>query len=76
MSSVAILAHRSVMEGNVPFDIPDFRTEEARAQYENDRLTPCWGTDGSAPNYPSCSHPDYHPTEEQLALYRKDLGIE
>ena len=69
MSSVGILAHRSVMEGNRPFDIPDFRREEDRIKYENDRLTPFWGTDGSAPSYPCCTHPDYCPTKEQMEAY-------
>lgn len=71
MSSVAILAHRSVMNGSMPYDIPDFRTEEARAQYENDRETPFLGADGSAPTIPCCSHPDFKPTEKQVELYRE-----
>jgi predicted dehydrogenase len=69
MSSVAILAHRSMMEGGMPYDIPDFHTEEARAQYENDRLTPFIGPNGEAPTLPCCSHPDYKPSEKQLELY-------
>ena len=68
MSSVAILAHRSVLEGKI-FDIPDFTKEECRKQYENDRATPFVGTDGSRPTVPCCSHPDYAPTEIQLKLY-------
>lgn len=71
MSSVAILAHRSVLEGGAPYDIPDFRTEEARKQYENDRLSPFFGADGSEPTIPCCSHPDYKPTEKQIELYKR-----
>lgn len=71
MSSVAILAHRSAMEGGKPYDIPDFRTEEARRAYEKDDLTPFWGENGEPPTLPCCSHPDYAPTEEQVALYKK-----
>jgi hypothetical protein len=71
MSSVAILSHRSVMNGGMPYDIPDFHTEEARVQYENDRETPFWGADGSAPTIPCCTHPDFKPTEKQVALYRE-----
>lgn len=67
MASVAILGHRSLMERGMPYDIPDFKNEEDRKQYENDTLSPFWGSDGSAPSYPSCSHPDYAPTEEQRA---------
>jgi len=66
MSSTAILAHRSILNGGVPYDIPDFRFEECRKQYENDRETPFYGTDGSKPNIPCCSHPEYSPTEEQI----------
>ena len=73
MSSVAILAHRSVLEGGMPYDIPDFHDEEQRKRYENDRLTPFFGSDGSLPNMPSCSHTDYAPTEKQLALYDADI---
>ena len=73
MSSVAILAHRSVMEGGRVYDLPDFRREEDRVLYENDDLTPFWGDDGSAPTLPCCSHPDYKPTERQMELYLKEL---
>ena len=66
MSSTAILAHRSILNGGIPFDIPDFRLEECRKEYENDRETPFCGTDGSKPNIPCCSKPEYSPTEEQL----------
>ena len=69
MSSVAILAHRSMLEGGMPYDIPDFHTEEARKQYENDRLTPFYSNDGSAPTLPCCSNPEYAPTEEQLIMF-------
>ena len=73
MSSVAILAHRSVIDGGMPYDIPDFHDEEQRKRYENDRLTPFFGSDGSLPNMPSCSQTDYAPTEKQLALYDADI---
>lgn len=67
MSSVAILGHRSILNGGVTYDIPDFHLEECRKQYENDRRTPFFGTDGSKPNIPCSSNPDYSPTEEQIA---------
>ncbi|MBQ2846946.1 MAG: Gfo/Idh/MocA family oxidoreductase [Clostridia bacterium] len=66
MASTAILAHRSILNGGMPYDIPDFRLEECRKEYENDRQTPFCGTDGSKPNIPCCSNPDYSPTEEQI----------
>ena len=70
LSSVAILSHRSIMEGNIPFDVPDFRKEEDRERYRNDTLSPFWLSDGTPPTYPCCSQPDYLPSEEQLENYR------
>lgn len=66
MSSVAILAHRSILNGGKAYDIPDFHSEECRKEYENDRQTPFFGTDGSKPDIPCCSNPDYSPSEEQI----------
>ena len=72
MSSVAILGHRSVMNGGVPYDIPDFRKEEDRVKFENDRLSPFIG-EGGEPSYPCCSRPDYRVNPKQFDLYLKDL---
>ena len=66
MASVAILAHRSILNGGAVYEIPDFRKEEWRKEYENDNQTPFFGTDGSKPNIPCCSNPDYKPTQEQI----------
>ena len=71
MSSVAILAHRSMLEGGKPYAIPDFRTEEARKQYENDRLTTFPKEDGASPDLPCCSVNDFAPTETQLKLFKE-----
>ncbi len=73
MSSVAILAHRSILNGGVTYNIPDFRLEECRKEYENDRQTPFYGTDGSEPNIPCCSNPDYSPTTEQIEKMKEFL---
>lgn len=70
MSSVAILAHRSALEGNRPYDIPDFTKEEDRLLYENDHLTPFLGPNGEAPTLPGSATP-YKATEEQKQLFRK-----
>lgn len=75
MSSVAILSHRSMLEGGMPYDIPDFRTEEARQKYENDRLSPFYGTDGTEPSIPCCSKTDFKPTDTQMKLF-KELVME
>lgn len=55
IASVAILAHRSILNGGIPYDIPDFKKEEDRVKYENDRETPFYGSDGSKPTIPCCS---------------------
>ena len=75
MSSLAILAHRSALENGMPYDIPDFKQEEWRARYENDRLTPFASEDGTAPSLPCCSKTDYKPTDEQIEAYRKQVGL-
>jgi len=56
MASVAILAHRSILNGGVAYDVPDFRKEEDRVKFENDRETPFYGSDGSEPTIPCSSH--------------------
>ncbi len=73
MSSVAILAHRSMLDGGAPYDIPDFRNAEDCKKYENDWLTPFIGSDGTPPSLPCCSNPDYRATESQLKLFRKKV---
>jgi hypothetical protein len=75
MSSVAILSHRSMLEGGKPYDIPDYHNEADRARWENDRATPFWNPESDVPALPVCSHTDYAPTEKQLELYRSVLGI-
>ena len=40
MSSVGILAERSVREDGAPMDVPDFRSESERKKYENDNWDP------------------------------------
>lgn len=68
-ASVAILAHRSILAGGVPMEIPDFHKEEDRVKYENDILSPFPSADGGAPTLPACSHPDFRPSEDQVKRY-------
>jgi predicted dehydrogenase len=76
MSSVGILAHRSMLEGGVTYDIPDFKKEEDRARYENDYLSPFYSC-GNPPTLPCCSHPDFAPPKTQVKLFRKEvMGID
>ena len=76
MASVAILAHRSILDGNRAFDVPDFRKEEDRRKYENDTLTPFYGKNGEAPTLPCCSDVAYKPSAEKLAAYENALKTE
>ncbi len=69
MSSVAILGHRSMLNGGKTYDIPDFHNEECRKEYENDRYSPFYYTDGRMPDIPCCSVTDYKPTQEQIDKY-------
>lgn len=72
MSSCAILAHRSAMEGGVPYVIPDFDCAADCARYADDRATPFYGSDGTPPTIPCCAtNPDYRCSEAQIAGYRK-----
>lgn len=71
MASVAILAHRSLIQGGTPYDVPDFSIEEDRQKYENDTLSPFRGAHGEEPSYPCCSHPDYAPSDKQKENFRK-----
>ena len=52
ISSVAIMAHRSVLNGGIPYEIPDFRNEEDRKKYENDNLSPFYMSNGTPPDIP------------------------
>ena len=74
MSSVAILAHRSVLNGGNAYDIPDFHKEEERVKYENDHQSPFYYSDGRTPNIPCCSHPDYKPDEENFSAFLETIG--
>lgn len=75
MSSVAILSHRSALENGKPYEIPDFDNAADRTLYENDRLTPFVGSDGSQPTMPCCSHREYTRNEKQFELYKKALNL-
>ena len=65
LASVAILAHKSLLERGVPYDIPDFRLEEDRKKYENDYTSPFWYSDGREPTIRCCLDEHYAPSEKQ-----------
>lgn len=66
LASVAILGHRSILNGGIPFDIPDFRNESDRVKFENDNQTPFYYSDGREPNIPCSSHSGYKPSDKQI----------
>ncbi len=74
MASVAILAHRSMLEKGTPYDIPDFRNEEDCKKWENDFISPFCKDDGTEPDIPCCSNPDYRPDEEKFNNYLRLTG--
>ena len=74
MSAVAILAHRSLLEEGMPYDVPDFRKEEDRTKWEKDEITPFYGPNGEEPTIPCTSDNDYKPTENQMKTYLELLN--
>ena len=74
MASVAMLSHRSMLEGGVPYDIPDFHKEEDRVKYENDRLSPFFGGDGSEPTIACESHKNPRTYEESEEIYKNIIA--
>jgi hypothetical protein len=74
MSAVAILAHRSLLEEGMPYDVPDFRKEEDRTKWEKDEITPFYGIHGEEPTIPCTSDNDYKPTENQMKAYLELLN--
>jgi predicted dehydrogenase len=65
LASVAIMAHKSLLERGVPYDIPDLRLEEDRIKYENDTTSPFWYSDGREPTVRCCLDENYAPSKEQ-----------
>lgn len=65
MASVAILGWRSIINGNMAYDIPDFRREEDRKLYENDRISPFPDENGNVDI--RCSSIPYAPSDEDMA---------
>ncbi|MCX7917054.1 MAG: hypothetical protein N2589_02880 [bacterium] len=53
MTLPGILAYRSAYSGNICLEVPDFRKEEVRKKYENDR----WSPDPKDKNIPGQPYP-------------------
>ena len=73
MSCVGILAYRSALQDSAPFDIPDFRQESVREQYEDDHWSPDPTQRKEGDPWPSIRG-KIEPTEEALAEARKIWG--
>ena len=73
MSSVAILGHRSSLEGGMPYDIPDFKIKEDRDKYREDRLSPFVNKYGDKPTIQCCSDPNYKPDEKSIKLFEEEI---
>lgn len=71
LSAVAILAHRSILNGGNPYAVPDFGREEDCRKYESDTLSPFHYSDGTPPSIPCCSDMRYCPTELQICRYEE-----
>ncbi len=78
LSATAILGYRSALGGGAEYKIPDFRNEEERKLWENDHDSPYPDENGAA-SLPTCSNPDFRPSDDDYANAEKDwaeLGIE
>ncbi len=56
MSAVGILGWRSILNGNIPYDIPDFSNEEERKKWQDDRQFP-YPSEDAPNNIPFTSRP-------------------
>ena len=75
MGICGLLAHRSVLQGNVPIDVPNFRNPEEREAYRNDHYT----TMPSAPEgflQPITSLKNARERDEQYFKYCEQLWKE
>ena len=71
MSAVGILAHRSVLEGGKPYDVPDFTKEEDRVRWEKDTLSPFYTYGTNEPTIQCSSDPSYRPDEKRRERFMK-----
>ncbi len=79
MSSVGILAWKSALADGMPFAMPDFRSETARAAFENDHWSP-WPQDAGPGQPPASIRGFVEPSPQAIAnarqIWAKDGFIE
>lgn len=75
MSAVAILAHRSLLEKGVPYDVPDFRKEEDRNAWKDDRISPFYGPNGEEPTIRCSSREGFVPPEGPMKAYLEAIKV-
>jgi predicted dehydrogenase len=76
MSSVGILGWRSALEEGMPFDMPDFSSEESRKFYENDNWSPFPKDKGKAENQPPPSIRGFITPDEESEKFAKKIWSE
>ncbi|MBE6564537.1 MAG: Gfo/Idh/MocA family oxidoreductase [Ruminococcaceae bacterium] len=67
MSTVGIQAWRSIVNGNIPFEIPDFKNEDERKKYENDTWNPIRKENIDPATQPPITVTGWEPSAEALA---------
>lgn len=70
-SSVGILGWKSIVNGNIPFDMPDFKNEADRKKYENDTWNPIRKPDIDPSTQPPITVTGWKPSEEALKKAQK-----
>ena len=74
MSAVGILAHRSLLDGGVPYDIPDFSKEEDRVKWENDTESPFFTYGVNEPTVRCCSDENFKQDPGRYARFMDALN--
>ena len=71
---VGIQAWRSCLDNGAPYEIPDFRRESVRVEYEDDSWSP-WPEHGG-PGQPPPSINGYNPPSEKAIAYAREVWDE
>ncbi len=72
MSTVGILAWKSVVNGGIPFEMPDFKNEADRKKYENDTWNPIRKENIDPATQPPVTVTGWKPNDEDLAIAKAE----